>query len=165
MTSYTLHEIPTGNAGVRATLKAMGLFVNKYKKAPVIRDLALKIVRNAGAGNEKSWSKQARAIQLYVQKEVAYRRDIRGVETVQSPVQTLKYGQGDCDDKSVLTASLLEAIGHPTRFAAVGKQKNHFCHVLAQTKIGGRWVSLETTEDWPLGKNPPDVRSWMVHTN
>ena len=40
---------------------------------------------------------------------------INGVETVQTPLRTLENEAGDCDDKSLLTATLLETFGFSTR--------------------------------------------------
>lgn len=81
-------------------------------------------------------------------------RDVNTVETVQTPDKTLLDGSGDCDDQAVLLGSLLESIGHPARFLAVGFQPGVFAHVLVEGKIGARWVPLETTERWPAGRAP-----------
>ncbi len=63
------------------------------------------------------WSKK---LHRFVRDNIRYIKDIRDVETVAYPDITLQQGQGDCDDKSVLLASLLESIGHPTPLCCGG---------------------------------------------
>lgn len=137
----------------------MKIIAKKYRKAPAIRELALYLTQNLPS---KNWLAETRAVQKFVRSHIRYVKDIRGVETVQTPIQTLKIGQGDCDDQSILVASLLEAIGHPTRFVAVGFAPQSFSHVYAETKIGGKWVPVETTENWPVGRSPKKIQAKMV---
>lgn len=158
-TTYQLQMIPDGTAGTRATLAKMGRLVKQYKTVPVIRELALKITRSLP---NKSWSGEATAVQEWVRDNIRYVRDVAGVETLQSPVQTLRLRQGDCDDHATLTASLLATIGHPTRFVAIGFSKGHFAHVLTQTKVGTKWLPLETTENWAFGEIPKNVAQSIV---
>lgn len=139
----------------------MRRIVREYKKSLPIRLLALKIVRRNG---QKQWLREAESIQQFVRDKIRYVKDIRGVETLSTPDKTLEVGQGDCDDKSILAASLLESIGHPTRFVAVGFVPGQFCHVLVETLIGSKWISIETTENVGVGWIPPNVtNSYRVH--
>lgn len=108
----------------------------------VVRHLALQLV--AGL-RPKDYAGEVRALHRYVRDVIRYVRDIVGVETVQTPERTLENGQGDCDDKSTLLAALLQSIGHPARFEAVGFAPDRFSHVLVSAQVGGRWVPLETT--------------------
>lgn len=160
--SYTLQAIPNGNAGIRVTLKIMAKLVARYKSDQAIRELALSLTRHL---HQKDYVSEARALQAYVRDNIRYIKDIRGVETIQTPVQTLRLGAGDCDDKATLVASLLESIGHPTLFLAVGFQKDKVSHVLVQTKIGTRWVCVECTENVPLGWCPPGIKARMIQRN
>jgi len=163
MSKTTLLTISNGVDGVRDTLKLMSQIVKTYKKAPAIRALAADIVAHLPG---KSFRRECAEILRYVQTNIRYLKDVRGVETLQSPIQTLKIGQGDCDDMSTLIASLLEAIGHPTRFIAVGKVEGHFCHVYVETKIGDKWVALDGTEPQTLGWAPKQgVACYMKQTN
>lgn len=162
-TKYTITHIPNGESGTRATLKAMGEIVNQYKKVRAVRELALRIIQDVPA---KRWRLEVQAIFDFVKSNIRYTKDVRGVETLHSPIQLLRLKQGDCDDMSILAASLLESIGHPTRFCAVGINGSNFCHVFAQTKIGGKWVTLECTkEDYSLGQTPRKITKIMVHNN
>lgn len=154
--------IPSGKAGTLYTLKIMRSIVRKYKAAISIRVLAQKIVHKAP---EKNYTEEARKIHAFVRDRIRYVKDIRGIETVQTPIQTIKIGSGDCDDQSVLVAALLESIGHPTRFVACGFSTDIFSHVFVQTRIGSKWVSVECTEKWPLGKSPPNITTRMIVRN
>jgi len=140
----------------------MSRLVKTYKKAPLIRELALHLTNNLP---QKDWPREVAAIHAFVKNRIRYTKDVNGIETLQTPIQTLRLGAGDCDDKSVLAASLLEAIGHPTRFRAVGFLPNVFCHVLPETKIGPKWVTVETTEPVGIGWRPKNIKANMVRHN
>lgn len=157
---YTLSGIPSGAAGTRATLKEMARIVKQFRHHPTIREKAL----NLTAGlRQKNFIGEAKRIHEFVRDKIRYVKDVRGVETLQWPTHTLDYFmQGDCDDKSMLVAALLEAVGHKTRFVAVGFSPGTFAHVFVQTKIGKRWWNVETTEPWPFGKGPGKMPSVMI---
>ena len=138
------------------------MWVNQGKKAPSIRAKAQELVRYIP---QKDWVAEVRALWTYVKDRVRYTRDIHNVETLQSAERTLAIGEGDCDDKSVLLAAMLESIGHPTRFIAVGFKPGQFRHVLVQSLIGRKWVGLETTEPVKMGWMPPNIKSAMILHN
>jgi transglutaminase-like putative cysteine protease len=138
----------------------MRQIVRAWKKSPDLRDLALSHVRGF---DQKDWYSEIAAIHALVRDKIRYVRDINGVETLHTPDQILKRGQGDCDDKSILLAALLESIGHPTRFVAVDINGRGFSHVYVETKIGNKWVGLETTEPWDLGRVVPSVERMVLH--
>lgn len=100
----------------------------------------------------------------WVRDQVQYVRDVRGVETLSTPALILAQRQGDCDDKSLLLATLLEAIGHPTRFVAMDFGRR-FSHVSVEVRLGPQWVHLETTEPVPAGWYPRGVRRRLVVYN
>lgn len=158
----TLLAIPEGEAGIAATLRIMGALVKRGKLAPQIRQKALQLVAHLP---QKDWAGQVKALHAFVRDSIRYVKDINGVETVHDPVTLLRIGQGDCDDKSTLLAALLESIGHPTRFMAVGFMPGRFSHVFTETKIGSRWVPLETTEPWEVGRAPPGIVTRKIHNN
>lgn len=160
---YSLHIIPNGAPGIRETLRVMSSVVKRYKVSPHVRELALKLTRDLPP---KKWLSEATRIHNFVRDKIRYIKDVRGVETIQTPVQTLRIGQGDCDDKSVLIASLLESLGHPTRFVAVGFMGNgSYSHVFPQTKIGDKWITLEATEPWPIGRTPANITNKIIYHN
>lgn len=147
--------IATGPAGVRDTLRRMAKIVRQYRRHPTIRQLAVE-VRQAAQVPGKDFRGEAVAMHRFVRAFVTYVRDVHDVETLQTPLVTLTNRAGDCDDQAILLSSLLEAIGHKTRFVAMGfARPGEFSHVLAETLIGTRWVPLETTVDRPFGWEPP----------
>ena len=142
----------------------MSQLVKRYKKSPAIRELSLNIIQDLPG--RKNFAGQAARLQNYVRNNIQYVKDINGVETVQTPERTLQNRAGDCDDQSVLLATMLESIGHPTRFVAI--KLNFFgpyVHVFTETRAGSRWLAAETTEDWPLGYGPPKFAKRMVVHN
>jgi transglutaminase-like putative cysteine protease len=155
----TLQAIPDGPAGIRQTLNIMRQFVKAGKLNYRFRQLALSLVKRNG---QKDWFGEIRDLQHFVRDNIRYIKDIRGVETVATPDITLDMGQGDCDDKSVLLATLLESIGHPTRFVAVSFRPGQFAHVFVETKVGQQWIPLETTEPVEPGWYPKGVINRMV---
>lgn len=154
--------IRNGLNGTRDTLRIMSRAVSRGKKHPVIRELALNIIRNIPG---KNYPAEVRAIHNWVQTNIRYTRDVKGVETIQFPWVTVDIGQGDCDDHAVLVASLLEAVGASTRFNAIGRQKGRCEHVLTETRLGKGWVTVETTEPVNVGWIPPGVQTRLVHHN
>lgn len=137
----------------------MAKMVQAAKTRLPIRNLALRIVSTLP---NKAYAKEARLIQKWVRENIRYVRDVNGIETIQTPEATLEIGQGDCDDQAILVAALLESIGHPTRFRAIAAGTNSFNHVFTETKVGSKWLSVETTEDWDMGYLPHNIRRTMV---
>lgn len=129
-------------------------FVNSYKTAPEIRELALQLTQRL---SQKDFNGEAFALFDYVQNHIRYVKDIANVETVQTPLKTLEYNAGDCDDKATLLAALLESIGHTTRFHAMGFSANTISHVALETFIDGQWLAMDTTEPVGLGWLPPGI--------
>lgn len=161
--STLLKSVP-GRAGVKATLLLMRDLVrgDKGKKSPVIRQRAVELIKYVPKRDHVG---RIRALWAFVRERIAYVGDINGVETVHWPEQIISQRAGDCDDHALLLASLLEAVGIPTRFKAVGFQPGQLDHVYTQAKIGEKWVALETTEPVNMGWEPPNIKSEMIVTN
>jgi transglutaminase-like putative cysteine protease len=151
-----------GPEGIRQTLNVMKSLVRKYKAFLPLRNLAVSIVQNVGG---KDWRGQAGAIQNWVQRNIRYVKDITDIETLSTPEALLQIRAGDCDDQATLTATLLESIGHPTGFVAIGFAPDEFDHVYAITRLGEAWLSVETTEPVGIGWRPDGVVSTMVVFN
>lgn len=161
---WELRGLPDGRAGVAETLRLMRAVTRKYKASQRVRLLAMQLCKPLH-GTQKNYVEQVRRLFHFVQNDIGYLRDIRGVETIQTPDVTLQLGAGDCDDKSTLLASLLESCGHPTRFFAMGFFPGRFSHVIVQTRIGTKWVSLDATEPHPMGWQPPMIMESMIVHN
>lgn len=150
--TYQLAGWPEGEAGTRATLKLLSEIIRRYKTHPVIRELALSLVKKIPA---KSYMQEIAAIHAFVRDRIRYVRDVKDVETIQTPDQTLRLGQGDCDDKVTLAGAMLNALGHPVRLVAIGALPGRYTHVYLEADHHGMWIPLETTEPWPLGRAAP----------
>lgn len=146
--------IPTGPAGIADTLDRMTRIVREYRRNPTIRQLAIE-VRQAARVPAKDWMGEVRALHRFVSSYIVYVRDVRNVETLTIPTLTLKNRAGDCDDQAMLLASLLEALGHPTKFVAMWFPPPAQPHVLTETLIGTRWIPVETTVPCAVGWSPP----------
>jgi transglutaminase-like putative cysteine protease len=157
--TYSLRAIPDGKAGIAATLRIMRDMARQYRKSPRVIEKARSLVARLPP---KNWGAEVRAIHAYVRDHIRYVMDPRDVETVAAPDATLEIGQGDCDDQATLVAALLEALGHPTRFVAIGFEPGVLDHVYAETMIGPRWYTVETTESVEVGWVPRGVREKMI---
>ena len=142
----------------RQTLRAMRDMVHASLAAPdqTIRQQAIAIIRASGAA-ERDWWAEVNALQSWVRDNIRFQRDPEAFELVQTPEKTLEYGIGDCDDKSTLLAALLESMGHPAQFIAIGFDGEQHSHVLVRTKVGETWMPAETILPgvavgwWPQG--------------
>lgn len=152
-----LGAIPDGVPGVRVTLRTMARLARDGKL--VVRPVALQLTQHLAQRDRPA---EVRALHEFVRDRIRYVRDPRAVETLQAPERTLQIKAGDCDDKAILLAALLESIGHPSRFHAIGFAQDNFSHVYVETKLGARWLPLETTEDWDPGRAAPRAVSHML---
>lgn len=184
-------SLPETNGGidaVRETLRTMVAIVRKYKSDAGTINVARQVLRAAGITDGRSQRVQSvRALQHFVRDRIVYLSDPRGIELLQTPPQTLSIGTGDCDDKSILIATLLETVGFDTRFLAVGGTGREwanggddwdamgnppYSHVLTQVQIpeapysklwGGRWLCLETiVPGADAGWCPKGIEVFMV---
>ena len=69
------------------------------------------------------------AVYAWVRGRVKYWKDTAGVETIQAPHVKLALGIGDCDDLSVLVATLLQAAGVETKLLLIGYTADYAEHV------------------------------------
>ena len=158
----SLQHLADGKRGIAATLSAMSSLVKAYKVNALVRRTATDIVHS---WPEKDYPGEVQALQTWVRDNIRYTQDVNGVETLQTPDVLLDSRSGDCDDKSILLASLLESIGHPTRFVALGYEPGVFVHVLVEVQVYNVWLPLETTEPVEAGWYPGDMPYRMVKNN
>lgn len=151
--------IPDGSEGVRATLEIMRKLALEGRTSGAVRETALGIT---AALPDEAFGAEIEALHSYVRDAIRYVQDVNEVETVQTPEATLELQAGDCDDKSVLLAAMLESLGHPARFVAVAFAPDAFEHVYVETRLGPRWIALEATKPVPAGWAPEGVVSRMV---
>jgi len=154
-----LSSLPEGLAGVRETLAIMVKVVRANKADVGLRTVAQQLVRGCA---DKDYRCYVTRLHTFVRDKIQYVGDVRGIETLQTPQQTLRIGSGDCDDKAIVLATLLESIGFATRFAAIGVRGGDYSHVLPEVRLGKGFVSLETiVPTATLGWFPPDATRVM----
>lgn len=149
----TLQRAPGGLAGNFHTIKLMRAAVNAAKVDPVMIQKAIDIIYLQPQMNEDA---EVSALFEYVRDRIRYVRDVVGIETLADPRMTMLRMVGDCDDQSALLATLLECVGYPTRFVMAGYHSRDFEHVYVQALAREEWVSMDPTERYPLGWEPPD---------
>lgn len=137
----------------------MARLVRDGKKLPIVRHIANMLTSDL---TQKDWLAEIKTLHAFVRDRIRYVRDVNGVETLHTPDKILEYKQGDCDDKSVLLASMLEAIGHKTRLVAIGFSPNRYSHVFPEVLYRGKWIPLETTEPVDIGWTPKNVQARMI---
>ena len=147
--------IPEGSAGIMATIDVMRALVKRYRTDMLIRQTALNLLTLVPP---KDSFGEVSAIFEFVRDHIRYVGDVLDVETLATPDKTLALRAGDCDDKSVLLAALLESVGYNTRFVVAGYNfPGVFEHVYVSVLLGdGSLLSLDPSEDQPAGFEPPE---------
>lgn len=155
-----LAAVPSGVAGVQVTLKAMVRLVRHWRKDAGMVKLARSIVQPLPG---KDFRGEIDRLFCWTKQHIRYVQDVNQVETLATPRATLEMRSGDCDEMATLLATLLEAIGHPARFVAMGFNQDLYSHVIVETRLGSRWLACDTTEAAArVGWTPPNKTRLMV---
>jgi hypothetical protein len=114
-------EVGDGYAANYATVERLSRLAKLRSTDPKIRALALQLTQHLPSHN---YLDESKAIATWVQQNMRYVRDIRGVETIHDPLTLLEQATrgvaaGDCDDHVVFIASMLLSIGHNPFFRIV----------------------------------------------
>lgn len=144
-----------GAMGIMQTLKQMRKYVAAGRVDPRIVESARSIVLMCPG---KDTIAEIQTLFQYVRDRIRYVNDVLETETLSPAWYTLHTRSGDCDDKSVLLASLLEAIGIETRFCVTGYDDGgNFSHVhVLACPAPEMMIDLDTTEPYPMGWSAPD---------
>jgi transglutaminase-like putative cysteine protease len=159
--SAYLAAIPPGDDGIAATLSLMARIARAYSKLPQFYVLAREITRDV---ESKDAFGEATAIYDFVRENVRYTGDIEGVESVQTPDRTLDLASGDCDDQSIMVATLALSLGLKARFQAAGLRGGDLEHVWPEIAIGDSWYAVDTTEPGGVGWRPPGITKRLIVT-
>lgn len=114
-----------------------------YGASPLTRFFVVEHILRPAKVNERDVLGMARAIFMWVRDRIRFANEAG--EQVLTPARTLIWGFGDCDDKTALVCSLLEAVRIPWRTALLARNGAAF-HILPQARIGGRWYHLEVSD-------------------
>lgn len=157
----SVYNIGTGVAGIKATTRLMAKIVAQYQFDPTIRGQAINIVQLAPPKDDPA---EIRALFDFVKLSIRYVGDVHGVETLQTPDQTLAIRAGDCDDKAILLATLLRSIGYPACFVVTGySAPNVYEHVyVGVEQPDGTYLALDPTENKPLGWQPENALAFYI---
>lgn len=139
-------KLPKGDkAQTKAKLKLMWSLAKDGSENPIVIKKAREIIADLPSKNFRA---EFERIFDWVSENIRYTKDIDGRELFHTPELLLDWKQGDCDDHAILIAALLISIGHPVQFKAVKDRSNGnlYVHVFAETKVGNRWIALDTTE-------------------
>lgn len=139
--------------GFHGTAKTLGVMAAAVRgeispdycgyRAEGIRHAALSILRGIPGHRHLD---ELTALLSFVRDRVTYRLDPVDTERVQDACVTLQLQSGDCDDKTVLLATLLASIGHLPRFVAQHNGQE-FNHVYCEALLNGQWMALDPTAD------------------
>jgi hypothetical protein len=121
--SVERRPLPSGDAGTLATVEAMRELIHAAQSHPTVRTYAESLVRDVGPGDRPG---EVHAIVAGLARAVIYRADPEDTEFLQAPwhvfdCQILRGRQPalDCDDLTVLSLSLLAALGFRTAVRVV----------------------------------------------
>lgn len=142
-----------------ALQKACWNRVEEYTGNPILVDFAAQLISEQNIP-ERNDLALAEAIQEYSQKHIKFFRE--RPERFTSPIRTIIWGLGDCDDKTIFIATILRSFRIPVKLGFItyfpfDKKLNKYikkAHVLPYAKINNEWTALESVHDWPIGKDP-----------
>ncbi len=159
-----------GDAGTAQTIAMIRQLVDQGVRDPVINRQALAIVRGVRPYDDAG---EVRAIYDWVRRNVAFRKDVAGKETLRRARTILEVRAGDCDDiNAVLLPSLLGTIGYPTRLVTIAGNPaapDQFTHIYAEARVRGRWIPLDAArKDARFGLAPGRYlrrRIWQINSD
>jgi transglutaminase-like putative cysteine protease len=136
--------------------KALWGMVQKFTGHPLFVHFLATLIREYGV-EARDPEALARAIQDYSVKYIKFFRE--RPERFQSPMRTIVWGLGDCDDKTILIASALRTFRIPTRLVILRMKIDgrNVGHVYPEAEIAGKWVPLESVRAYPWGHDPSAI--------
>jgi len=156
-----------------ATIDRMHDMVKRGKQSWALIMLATKITQRCP---ERGWYCQAETIHDWVMRNIQYKKDPSSIELVQHPLVTIGQRKaGDCDDLSIVEATLQGALGLPYCFCTIkadASRPDEFSHVYLAVYIPpspseqwkGGWVPADpTVKNKPFGWEAPGFpkKNWL----
>jgi hypothetical protein len=155
-----------GEAGTAQTVAHMRELVDQALRDPALIRFATDLVRGAPAYDDAA---EAQAIYDWVRGHIRFTKDPVGKEKLYPPAELLKIRAGDCDDISMLLATLVMAVGYPARLVTVsanGSAPDQFSHVYIEAEVQGQWIPLDAARPEAIfGSEPPMYyrkRAWSL---
>lgn len=149
-----------GVGGIFDTLATMCQVKDQAKLDPNLRARVASLLLYAPERDERA---KIETLFAYARDRVRYLADIVDVETLSDPETTIRIGAGDCDDKALLLATLLEVAGQPAGFIATGYSAPQvFEHVYVGAELAdGSLLPLDPSENVPAGWEAPDAKAYF----
>jgi hypothetical protein len=157
--AYRLIPLAPGTPGIRRTAEHMARFVRSDCRNQAVRTIAESIVSGC-EGHD--FTGEIEALFRYSRDQVVYRRDPFDTERVSGALGTVKSGVGDCDDKVVLLATLLCAMGHESRFVIISQTGRDWDHVYLEVRTSQGWQPADPTNpNGEIGEEPAYQKRWV----
>lgn len=148
-------NIGSGENAAHNTIDEMIKIIKESSNNPEVRNAAEHIIKNCQPRNTVA---EASAIYYFVRDHLRYVGDNVDLEYLQTPpmlltkIKTNDAPSGDCDDFTMLCASLLRSIGIPVRIRIAAYTSNgEWSHVFPQAYISRRNTGLGT----------PELKTWI----
>ena len=136
--------------------------ITKAKADAKVRELAAGILHQARV-TQKDWDGEVQAVFEWVKANIRYTRDTEGLDTFTEPLKTVSLGVGDCDDMSILLASLLGSIGYPFKLKVVSMSGIDWDHIFPLVGMPPSapkmWIPLDASIELPLGSEVVSKKS------
>ena len=138
--------------------------VEQYTGHPLLIDFLAKLI-DARDVQARDPVALARAIQDYSAYHIKFFRE--RPERFQSPMRTIAWGIGDCDDKSIFIGASIRSFRIPCRLTILRLlvDGERVGHVYPEAWLGESWVPLESVRPVPWGHNPAVIaakRDYLV---
>lgn len=137
---------------------------NKGRNNAAVREFATRAVAKKCGGKwcvaEKDYLGEVEAVYGAVRNNVRYVRDTFNADLFQSPMRTMQFRSGDCDDFSILIAALLQSIGYPVRFRVIrtrgSSDWNHIYNMVGlPPRAPRKWVPVDGSVGYGVGWQAP----------
>jgi transglutaminase-like putative cysteine protease len=151
--SYTIAD---KDRGTMQTLRIMSSIVNESLLDPYVREYTKKVVEYA---NPRNNLELANTINSFLSDHFMFIRDPSGIELLHTPnymigqIEKKFYFQADCDDFSILAASMAKAVGMQATFVvyAFPQSGGEYAHVFAIAKVTDKWYPFDRNVQYPPG--------------
>lgn len=147
----SVERIAGGDLGSFQTTGKMRGLVNGALTDPLVIETARSVVTFC---NSRDYDCRAQQIRSWLAEHFQFINDPYGVELLSTPryllnaIATRGYAQGDCDDVSILAATLGKAVGLRAKFVLVGFEgpRAPFRHVFTILRGSKSWYSMDVTK-------------------
>jgi transglutaminase-like putative cysteine protease len=146
----TMLELPHRSASDAAQIVAyLSEMAFQYAQNPAVRTAVVQILHHNRMGNHDV-RRQVKILTEWVKRNVVYVADPEDAEYIIAPpvmirnIEEAGKTYGDCDDHVLLLASMLKAVGIPTKVVGVSlDDPNRYDHVIVSARIAGQWRDID----------------------